>query len=294
MRKTVLHIIVFSVCGVLDATAQITFQKVIESGEYLAYNSVVPTFDGGYIIGGTMMGDAFLTKIDSLGGVIWFKKFGGNEGDSGYRVAQTRDGGFMLAGTTMSYGKGYTDFFLLKTDSEGNEKWLRTFGSSGDEQNCSAIQTSDGGYALVGSIDKDKAGRLRDIYLVKTDMFGREQWVKEFGTTEEESAAYLQQTFDKGYIIGGFTDLKNPKRRTIMLIKTDSLGNKMWTKLYRGEGVRILSKVIQLKDGGYAICGDIHDKSKVPPRSDALVIRTDSLGSVIWEKYFGMDDIVDC
>ena len=68
----------------------------------------------------------------------------------------------------------------------------------------------------------------------------------------------------------------------------------MWTRLYKGEGVRILTKVIQLKDSGYAICGDIHDKNKVPPRSDALVIRTDSLGSVIWEKYFGINDNVDC
>ena len=188
----------------------------------------------------------------------------------------------------------YPDLYLFKTDSEGNEQWSKTFGSSGDDIGNSGVPTSDGGYALIGGIDKIKAGRSRDIFLVKVDSSGNTQWVKEFGSTEEEEGLCIEQTLDKGFIIGGFADTRNTKQRNIILIKTDKEGNKEWTKFYRGEGVRIISEVIQLTDGGYAISGDIHDHSSVPPRSDALVIRTDSLGKVIWEKYFGINDIVVC
>ncbi|HHZ64559.1 TPA: hypothetical protein EYO63_16750 [Candidatus Poribacteria bacterium] len=299
MRHTVLHIIVLSVCGLFDSTAQITFQKVVESGEYLTGNSIALTFDGGYILTGNVWSNdgessnVSLTKIDKQGNVIWSKKYGGEKRDLGLKVTQTSDSGYAIAGSTDSFSM-YGDLYLVKTDSEGNEQWSKTFGSLGDDVGNSGISTSDGGFALIGAIDKSTAGRSRDIFLVKADSSGNTQWVKEFGTTEYEQGEYIQQTFDEGFIIGGFADSKNPKQRNIVLIKTDRLGNKMWTRLYKGEGVRILTKVIQLKDSGYAICGDIHDKNKVPPRSDALVIRTDSLGSVIWEKYFGINDNVDC
>ncbi len=80
----------------------------------------------------------------------WIKTFGGPADDYGYSVCFTLDGGYIIAGHTWSFGSGLNDFYLIKTDANGNQTWYKTFGGSGNEHAHSVQQTSDGGYIITG------------------------------------------------------------------------------------------------------------------------------------------------
>ena len=99
--------------------------------------AVQQTSDSGYILAGITfsfgngLSDAWLVKTDSNGKELWNRTFGHSDQDWAYAVQQTTDGGYILAGATLSYGAGNEDAWLVKTDSEGNELWNMTFGGAG-------------------------------------------------------------------------------------------------------------------------------------------------------------------
>ena len=133
----------------------------------------------------------------------WSKTFGGTEyNDYAQSVQQTSDGGYILAGYT--YGAGYADAWMVKTDSNGNKQWSKTFGGTDDDRAWSVQQTADGGYILAGDTLSYGAGRT-DFWMVKTNSSGNKQWDKTFGGTGWDFAKSVQQTADGGYILAGDT-----------------------------------------------------------------------------------------
>jgi hypothetical protein len=184
------------------------WDRYIDAGNVEVAKSVQQTSDGGYILVGETYGggsgDAWLVKTHSNGKVDWSKTFGGTDYDDANSVQQTSDGGYILAGDTRSYGAGGRDFWLVKTDSNGNEQWNKTFGGTDWDWANSVQQTSDGGYILVGETYSYGAGSI-DAWLVKTNSNGNEQWNKTFGGTKTDRASSVQQTSDDGYILVGET-----------------------------------------------------------------------------------------
>ncbi len=197
-------------------------------------SSVTQSEDGGYILAGKThsygagRSDVWLVKIDSKGYEQWNQTFGGTGGDWAESIQQTSDGGFIIAGTTTSYGAGYFDFWLIKTDSKGKEQWNQTFEGSGDDWAHSVIQTSDGGYVIVGktgalddNVKYDQNDDLDDMWLVKTDSKGNMEWYNSFGSTGFDWANCIQQTSDGGYIIAGKTDSYRAGDADVWLIKLE-------------------------------------------------------------------------
>ena len=159
-----------------DASGNMLWNKTYGgTGDDMA-RSVIQTGDGGYaLVGWTDSfgagGDDFwLVKTDASGNMLWNKTYGGDTADEAYSVVQTGDGGYALAGSTWSSGHD-GDFWLVKTNSNGNLLWSNTYGGTSDESAYSIVRTSDGGYALAGYTDSFGAGG-DDFWLVKTDASG--------------------------------------------------------------------------------------------------------------------------
>ena len=254
--------------------------------------SVQQTRDGGYIIAGETSSygagseDFWLVKTDSSGNKEWDKTFGGTNDDVAYSVQQTSDDGYIIAGETSSYGAGYSDFWLLKTDSSGNKEWDKTFGGAKWDGAQSVQQTRDGGYILTGCAQSYGAG-LCDFWLVKTDSSGNKEWDKTFGGTRQDSAKSVQQTDDGGYIFAGFTQSYDAGHynEDFWLVKTDSNGNKAWDKTFRGSNDDRAESVQQTSDGGYILAG--FTQSYGAGNKDFWLLKTDSDGNKEWDKTFG-------
>ncbi|MHC4633484.1 MAG: hypothetical protein ACYS9C_19735, partial [Planctomycetota bacterium] len=191
--------------------------------------SVQQSTDGGYIIAGYTSSygagasDVYLIKTEPNGNSQWQKTFGGSEGDQGWSVQQTTDGGYIIAGWTDSYGAGNDDVYIIKTDPNGNSVWHKTFGGSGNDMAYSVQQTSDTGYIITGSTYSYPVGDW-DVYLIKTDPNGNSQWQKTFGGSESDGGRSGQQTSDGGYIIAGYTWSFGAEMRDVYLIKLCSDG----------------------------------------------------------------------
>jgi hypothetical protein len=238
----------------------------------------------------TLLISASASEIASEVKVEWSKTFGGLDDDEGYSVQQTEDGGYIITGSTESYGAGGEDIWLIKTDSRGNKKWSKTFGGSEWDGSYSVQQTQNGGYILAGSTRSYGAdGRNYDVLLIKTDSKGNEKWNKTFGGAYFDWRGSVQQTQDGGYILAGSTSSYGVGESALWLIKTDSKGNEKWNKTFvwgysdKGRSVQ------QTQDGGYIITGSTED---FDGWSDVRLIKTDSKGNEEWSKTYGgfMDD----
>ena len=246
--------------------------------------SVQQTSDRGFIITGSSFQDVYLIKTDSIGNTLWTKNYGGGNIDEGRSVRQTSDGGYIIAGNTVSFGAGGWDVFLIKTDSLGDTLWTKTFGGTEDDWGWSTQQTSDGGYIIIGKTFSFGIGES-DAYLIKTNSLGDTLWTRTYGGTSFDLGYSVQQTSDGGYIITGYTNSFGLGNGDIYLIKTDPLGNTLWTKTYGGASIDVGLSVHQTSDGGYVITG--YTWSFGAGGVDVYLIKTDSLGDTLWTRSYG-------
>ncbi len=211
----------------------------------------------------------------------FFKTFGGANEDVGYSVKQTSDGGYIVAGYTNSYGSGSYDVLLLKTDSDGNELWMQTFGEGYDDKGYS-IQTLDDGFVIAGYTNSYGSGSY-DVLLLKTDSDGNELWMQTFGEGYDDKGYSVQKTFDPdGFIITGYTETDSTGF-DMFLVKTDSDGNQEWTKTYGGTGTDKSYSVKQTSDGGFIIAG----VTTAEYGFDIRVVKTYPNGEEEWNRVFG-------
>ena len=253
--------------------------------------SVLQTSDGGYIIAGYTesygagYNDIWLIKTDANGNEIWNQTHGGNGQDNGYSIKQTIDGGYIVAGTTSSWGAGSSDIWLLKTDENGDHIWNQTFGNSLQGGGYSVLETEDGGYAVVGTIENIDTDY--DIFVVRTDENGNEIWNQTFGGEGSDSGTSIIQANDGGFVIIGRTFLPGYQAggQNIWLIKTDEDGNEIWNQTFGGIESEDGQSIIKANDGGYIILGNT--SSYGAGESDVWLIKTDEDGNEIWNQAFG-------
>ncbi|MCK4500360.1 T9SS type A sorting domain-containing protein, partial [Candidatus Babeliales bacterium] len=149
---------------------------------------------------------------------------------------------------------GSWDVYLIKTNSNGDNLWTKTFGGSEADIGNSVQQTFDGGYIIAGQTDSYGAGGF-DVYLIKTNLNGDTLWTKTFGGYDWDVGYSVQQTFDRGYIIAGKTESFSAGGYDAYLIKTDSLGDTLWTRTYGGLDVEEGRSVQVTSDAGCIIAG---------------------------------------
>ena len=273
-----------------DQYGSLEWDKTFGTIDYEDSQDIITTNDGGYLIVGrsTTFGagdsDLWLIKTNSLGNMQWNKTIGGIGYDKAWRIIKTSDGNYAFAGITNSFGAGENDYWLLKTDYQGNVMWNTTIGGIGDDRARCLINTLDGGFLLTGWSNSYGAGGL-DIWLVKTDAFGNHQWNSTYGGIEVERSTSLISTNDGGYIIAGSTASFGEGETDIYIVKTDLQGNMQWNKTYGGPAGESASKIINTNDGGYGIA--CHTYSFGLGENDIWFIKTDQNGNVVFNQTYG-------
>ena len=220
----------------------------------------------------------------------WEKTFGWSNEDYneiGYSVQQTTDLGFIITGVElytedMPPYEDYSDVYLIKTDSSGIEQWSKRFGEEYyNDVGYSVQQTTDGGYIITGETRSFGNGSV-NVYLIKTDANGIEQWNKTFGGVSTDVGRSIQQTTDGGYIITGYTWSFGNGSADIYLIKTDANGIEQWNKTFGGTDNDYGASVQQTTDEGYIITGYAESFGNGDDE-DVYLIKTDGNGNVTSE-----------
>lgn len=220
----------------------------------------------------------FLWNINLLAqapDTIWTKTFGGEGDDSGYSLTQTPDGGYLIVGNTNSMGAGDLDIWILKVDSSGNQTWQKIYGGKGRERAYSIEMTFDGGYIIGGQTASFGEGAF-DIWLLKINSKGDTLWTKTYGGVGHEELYSVKETNDRGYIILGWTTTFSIGNRKAWLIKTDSLGNKLWDKSF-GKDKLMCKSLCLTSNNEYLVSGALE-----PGR--VWLIKVSTAGNLIWEK----------
>ncbi len=228
----------------------------------------------------TFLGDKYLrsqTLITKVVGqeinIEWNQTYGGTEDDEAKALIQTSDGGFALAGYTKSYGPGYLDMWLVKTEVNGALSWDQTYGGIHNDYATALIQTSEGGFALGGWTYSYGAG-LQDMWLVKTNVDGTVEWNHTYGGTDYDFANALIQTSDGGFALAGSS-----------LLKTDADGKKEWNQTYGGTENDVAKALIQTSDGGFALAG--WTVSYGAGLQDMWLVKTNADGEKEWDQTYG-------
>jgi hypothetical protein len=252
------------------------------------------TTDHGYIITGYTKSlgagesDAWLVKTNAEGDTLWTKTFGGETWDWGKDVLQTEDGGYLLVVRCYSFGHGDYDAWIIKTDSQGDTLWTKFWGEEPNEWLSSVQQTNDGGYIFAGHTYSFSA-KSQDVWLVKSDSAGEILWMKTYGGEQDDNSSFVQQTKDGGFIIAGRTYSYSAGKSDIWLVKTNSIGDTLWTKAFGGIDYDYGISVRQSKDGGYILVGST--SSFGAGEADIWLIKTDSIGDTTWTKTYGGLDV---
>ena len=196
--------------------------------------------------------DLMVVKLDRDGGYLWSRVIGGPRDERGsYSVSPTLDGGFLLTGTTLSYGAGRTDLFIVKLDAQGNLAWSKAIGGSGAEGGMTTLEVEDG-FIAIGSSDSFGAGG-KDLLAVKLYTDGSLDWAKTYGGFQDDVGSGIAQV-DGGFVLGGTIWSFGAGEADAGLIKIDEKGGVIWAKTIGGtgaeginwDGVRVTS------DGGFA------------------------------------------
>jgi len=251
---------------------------------------VQQTTDNGYIIVGSTRSygagrtDVYLIKTDANGDTLWTDTYGGLSYESGFSVLQAADGGYLIAGSTSSYGPGYNDVWLVKTDSGGDTLWTRAYGGGNEDDFPHSLeQTADGGYIVTAETFSFGAG-WSDVYLLRTDPNGDTLWTRVYGGSEYDWGYYGQQTTDGGYIVAGGTESFGSDGQ-FYLLKIDSNGDTLWTRTYGGSEYELAFSVQQTTDSGYILAG--YTNSYGAGDSDVWLVKTDANGDTLWTRTYG-------
>lgn len=212
------------------------------------------------------------------------KAYGGAQSETGTSIQNTIDGNYIISGYTNSFTAPFRDAYLIKTDTSGNILWSHTYGGGNDEVCYYVTLVGGGGYVLTGGTNSFGAGG-NDVFIIKTNETGNILWSTIAGGAYNDYGWAAIQNIDRGFLITGFTETCLGGCNRGLLVKTDSSGTILWTKILGGGGSEALYGIDRTVDGGYIVTGETSTNSF--GSSDIWLLKLDAFGDTIWTKYYG-------
>ena len=325
----VLFIILTNLC-LLNAQPSIQWQKSFGGSQGDGAYSICQAIDGGYVVAGyTGSNDSDVTvnhgnldywilKLNNTGSIEWQKSLGGTDKDFPYSIQQTADGGYIVAGQSISDdiditgNHGQEDYWIVKLNSTGSIQWQKSLGGSNNDYAYSIIQTMSGGFIVAGTI-KSTDGDISfhhgtiaiqyDYWIVNLDSLGTILWEKSLGGSSNDLAQCIIQTADSGFVIAGRSSSIDgevtahngtTQYSDFWIVKLNNSGNIQWQKSLGGTLDDGAYSIQQTLDGGFIVGGNstssdgdvsLHYGSFVS--NDIWIIKIDSVGNLQWEKTLG-------
>jgi hypothetical protein len=188
-----------------DAVGDSLWSRLYGGGGNSEFKSIQQTANQSLVLAGTLSGDFWLTKIDQSGDTLWSRTYGGTGMERCQSVRQTADGGFILAGWKFPLESLDEDFWLLKTDADGDSLWSRAYGGQNSRDICYGVmETDDGGYLLVGRTSPREAWSL-DGLVIRTDADGDSLWSVRLEGANEEGFMTGLRTAEGRLLCGGYS-----------------------------------------------------------------------------------------
>ncbi len=244
----------------LDGQGNIQWQKVYSGLLDDEAHAVQQTSDGGYIVAGHTESaqesgnyDVWILKLDSRGNITWQKTYGGSGIDDAWAIQQTRDRGYIVAGSTNSFGFGNSDAWILKLDPNGDIVWQKTYGGSGDDYSRSILETEDGGYIVAGYSNSFSSNGDDDAWVLKLDSNGNILWQKAYGEDYTDECLYSIQLTEGGGVIAAGSAFNN--RSDFYILKIDGNGNITWQRTFGGDMAEEVRAIQETPNGGLIVAG---------------------------------------
>nr|WP_299015546.1 hypothetical protein [uncultured Polaribacter sp.] len=291
-------------------------------------NTVYATKDGGYITAGyTQSNNADITnkadesfnflvlKFSSENNLEWQQNYGGSKDDSAASIIQTKDGNYVVLGSTSSsdldvtINNGANDFWLIKIDALGNLLWQKSYGFLGADTGTKVIETNSGGLLITGVLDVSASngqGNAKtnatkhaggDYWAIKTDAFGNVEWSRFFGGSFTDTPLGIVETPENQYIIAGSSDSKdfniknNKGAYDFWIIKISNTGALIWEKNFGGSEIDEARAITTTNDGNFIVVGDTRSTDKDVQNNngaaDIWVVKFATNGTIIWQKTLG-------
>ena len=291
----------------LDPYGSVVWERTFgDTLDACAYDVEV-TPDGGYVVAGSRQTldsllDFWLLKLDGngdTGSFGWSETYGGAFNDEAYSLQRTADNGYIAAGYTTNGLAGMGDIHVMKVDEGGalvGPEWPRTYGGEGWDAANSIRQSSDGGYIVAGYCSPLHTPRC--VRLMKLDSMGNVEWNELKSAGEWDEARSVEETSDGGYIVAGYTRPLFGGTSSIWVMKTDSIGTideehapGTWSRIFSYEGAAEAYSAEETSDGGYIVSGSAYRRES--GSMEALVMKLDSKGALLWERSFHAGDATE-
>ena len=223
-----------------------------------------------------------LARADLNGNLQWSRSFGGLDRDIGYTAIECYQGGFAVAGSTQSYGLGSSSMWLLRTNSTGHPIWNQTYGGTDWDECYDLVECRDGGFAIIGDTLSFGQGH-KDVILVRTDVLGKEVWMKTFGGVDDDVGLCIIRCGTTGFTISGTTSSFGAGSSDMWLIRVDASGTLMWNKTFGEDYADESNSATLCSDGGFLLMGS---KQFGSGSQHLWLVRTDSNGNELWNTVF--------
>jgi hypothetical protein len=216
----------------------------------------------------------YLSAVDMNGKRTWVERYGGEDQDVANSIIKVK-GGYVFAGYTETWGHGDKDAYIVKIDEKGDRIWHNAIGYHDDEVAKQIIQTSDGGYALVGFSNSSRRN-MKDVFVAKLDANGNVQWQGLFGSREDDEGLGIVE--DNGnLVVVAYTKYTKKGKKGIYLLKLSQHGTIIYERVYAGSEDQVANAIINTKDG-YAMAG--YTKNTPNRNQNMLFMKVDKDGNL--------------
>lgn len=248
-------------------------------------NSTCYSNDGNLLICGNNRSDLSILKITKWGSQIWQKNFNAGIQSEASSIIELNGEIFLCGKTGKNYSSSNYDVLLVKTNASGDTIWTKTYGSTDEDYGQHIIRTSDGNILMSAITYGFGAGSFCDIYLIKVDTDGNVLWETSYANPDQEWAFHLMETQNGEYLVTGTEEDPGDSGRSLLLLKVSASGQQLWSKKI-GPIWKWGFSAIETASGDLVICGQQYVPWSV---TQVMLVKTDHLGNVIWEKEYGED-----